>query len=338
MISFLFLTFAYSSKIFDITDSNSHQYLGKASIMVKFYAAHQKASYEIKSEFIKLAAYYRNLSFGQINCETNKNTCGKENITELPTMRLYLPDSFQDFYQYEGDIKADDMSDFIEDYFYENANRTNTPLKILNPLTYYKTIRNSSCSFIFFYEPPDHKAFLARELAKTFQFEENVTIGSVDCSLHTSLCKRNSKNQIILMKDNIQYPYKEEPIIKDITSFINYYCDTDRNPNGFLSDDYGTINDGNVYAQRFIRATKREKQESILAQCKTVEGAEFYVKVMERILDTGMDKFLKYYDTMKLHISQRKGTGKEIDDLKIKLNIMTYFLPEDYRGSTLEEL
>jgi hypothetical protein len=67
---------------------------------------------------------------------------------------------------------------------------------------------------------------------------------------------------------------------------------------------------------------------------KAIEGGEFYVRVMERYLPTGLDKLRKDVAGMAAILQERTGSIASLDGLKRRYNVFRQFLPAVESGES----
>ncbi|OHT08322.1 Thioredoxin family protein [Tritrichomonas foetus] len=326
MILFAFIRFI-SSEYVEITTTNQDDYLnGSRNSFVKFYSPSCFHCLEMEKAFTDASAFFDDVAFCGVNCADYTNICEKYNVTGTPTLIMFLENQTRQF-PYEGERTADGFTTFIEEITETSSKRPPAPVKKLNPLNYYKFLRKQNCSFVLFHDPPSYLADIVKSLARAFEPEENISFGIVDCIKYHNLCERNSNSDLVLFKNNIEMIYhdarKEEPLLH----FINHECGTSRGLDGLLSDDAGIIDEAYKIAAVF---NDSKNKEELVAQMEKIPGAEFYVTVMKKIMKDGFEKLQKDVERMDEIMTGRKASMKILDNMKIRYNIISLFLPFQY--------
>jgi hypothetical protein len=84
------------------------------------------------------------------------------------------------------------------------------------------------------------------------------------------------------------------------------------------------VPEADAIARAFANA---ENQSECVAQMQTIAGAEFYLKIMERIREKGTAELERNAAVMKKNIEKRAGSRVALDQMKRRYNVITRFLP-----------
>ncbi|OHS93403.1 Thioredoxin family protein [Tritrichomonas foetus] len=289
-------------------------------------------------DFSEASTFFKDADFGGVNCLDSDKLC--KDISGYPTIKLYKANSKEGI-EYEGDRSSDDFATFVSNHTGAAIHKIVSALKTLNPFNFEKNIYNSDCGFVMFYATWDKhsKHFLPqlREAASIFEPEPNVTLGSVDCQTYHDLCGNFSISDyptMILFKNGEQIPFQGAHIVGNVVNMINKKCGTQRGITGLLKDNVGLIEEANKLAVQFVDA---ENKNEIIEQMKKIEGADFYVKVMERIMKSGVDQLVKDMEKMKSFMDERKGSMTAIDGMKKRYNVFKVFAPKSTPVPTPEQ-
>jgi hypothetical protein len=110
--------------------------------------------------------------------------------------------------------------------------------------------------------------------------------------------------------------------------FINNQCGTEREVGGLLNATAGLNIEAAAIVRDFLKDTDR--REELIAKMRDVKGTEFYVDVMERIANGGVDDVVRAMEDLNEQFEGRE-TGQEnwemLDDMKRKYNVLALFNP-----------
>jgi hypothetical protein len=106
---------------------------------------------------------------------------------------------------------------------------------------------------------------------------------------------------------------------RDLVDLINAQCGTER------ADHVGTIPDADVIAMGFVFASNKE---DLIEQMKKIEGADFYVKVMERFMDKRLEKLKQDAIDMKNCLEKVTVSKAALDTMKRRYNVYPKFVPK----------
>jgi hypothetical protein len=117
-------------------------------------------------------------------------------------------------------------------------------------------------------------------------------------------------------------------LLNGFVQSVNRRCALDRRIDGLLGENAGRIAKADEIAREFVDA---ENREELVQAMKKIDGAEFYVKIMERIREKGVEQVTNDGAAMKVNLERRAGSRKTLDEIKKRYNVINSFLP---RGET----
>lgn len=324
----------------EVTAKNQNEIIGGPKpAFVKFYSPSCGHCAAMAEPFSEAASAYTDVVFGGVDCSEQDKICQKYDVSGYPTVYLFSADKKDEKVEFEGERTVDGFCDFIENYTHIKAKRPRKLMVDLNPVIFDNVLSKKKCTFVTFYAPwcGHCKHFLpqARLAAAAFEPDTNITIGAVNCEQYKNFCDERFSVSgfptIKLLKnpDDEPIPYSGPRTVKGIADFINENCGTERGVDGLLNDEAGIIPAATDIVQNYLSALKDSKDTAIyIAKMKEIEGADFYVKVIERINAKGLEQLAKDVDTMKGILEARKGSPKSLDGMKRRYNVFLEFLPK----------
>jgi protein disulfide-isomerase A6 len=233
-----------------------------------------------------------------------------------------------------GDRSPDGFADFIEKETGLKAKRPPRILADLTPQSFTKFQQDYNCSFIFYYSglcshcrkilPEIHAA------SPAFQFDNNSKMAILNCGLYDEFCINQDAGQYpiaLLYRGGETLKYEGENKADSIVAFINDKCGAQRAMDGNLNDEAGRILSDTV--RRIVAEFKKGgDRQKLIEEMKGVNGAEAYVKTMERIIANGDATVESDIAKMTEVIKQRKGSAVSIDGVKRRLNVFREFLTD----------
>jgi protein disulfide-isomerase A6 len=299
-------------------------------VFIKFTKTGSPTCERLKPDFERAATFFGDFPFLGANCFDVNLLCQDYDVTRYPTIGL-INQTAVSRRLFEGDRSADGFADFVESETGLKAKRPPRKLFDLTPISFPKFQTDYNCTFVVFYTPTcSHCLRLLPEVhlaSNAFEYERNAKLGIVNCQLFSELCENNSATAYPvakLFKNGVStLAYTGEKSQKGIVGFVNEQCQTRRGIDGFLNDDVGTIEGTEEVVTEFLNdVTKVETIEKM----KAIAGAEFYVKIMERIAGKGIDTVRKDAEVIEGMLAQRKGSAAALDGMKTRLNVMRRFV------------
>lgn len=170
----------------------------------------------------------------------------------------------------------------------------------------------------------------ARIIAKAFKSEENVSIGIIIRDKYRPLCAPvNDYGYPVAGRwtNNVYTPFNEMAIANLLLQDINENCDTFRRLDGFLEDHVGRVDAAKPFVDEFISTNDQQARKSIIERIKSVPGTEFYVKVMNRIMNEKEKKIMATIAKMEDMIHDENVNLKNRDLINKNLNVFKQFYP-----------
>ena len=324
-----------ASEVIELGDYDYYDYIGKDKpAFVKFYNPTCPHCFAMSDEFWQASEVFEGkVNFCAIDCIAHKGLCvEKFGIEKYPSVALFEKNSMTPI-PYENAMVAQDFAKFIE----ERTNITGTKIPKyfyeISPsnFEYWKT--SKKCAFAIYYSSvfPHHKRFLfeARRAAEIFEDEENVTLGIIRCDKYRELC-RKVRDDGYPVATRFTYgqevPFNDIALSNFVVSDINDNCGTHRKMDGTIEDDIGVVPEAEKYVELFMKGDEAQKKEAI-EKVKSINGAAYYAKVMERINKEGNDKVRETMHKMEKMMLNRSVSRKNRDIIKKNYNVFRVFFP-----------
>jgi len=191
--------------------------------------------------------------------------------------------------------------------------------------------------FVEFYAPwCGHCKSLApiwEQLALNFKSESEVVIAKIDADNYKDIAGRYDVTGFPTIKffpkdqKKSPLPYDGGRAEADFVTFLNEKTGTKRKAGGGLNDEAGRIASLDTIAHTF--ATQKDKRDATLAQAKQAAAsagkwADYYVKVMERILKSG-DQYVSDELTRLGKVAGGSIAPEKADEFTIRQNILRAF-------------
>uniref|UniRef100_A0A1B6D3Y5 DnaJ homolog subfamily C member 10 n=1 Tax=Clastoptera arizonana TaxID=38151 RepID=A0A1B6D3Y5_9HEMI len=150
---------------------------------------HLGAAAELDVEVKKLPAMLQQLNVGRVNCGHHATICSDLSVSRYPSFAVLKPGGGYEFYH--GTVSAHSVAQFAK----ESATAINlrTLSQHLFPQLVTESQDGNTVWFIDFYSPwcPPCLRFLP-ELRKASRTVDSVRFGTVDCTIHSQLCKEHN--------------------------------------------------------------------------------------------------------------------------------------------------
>jgi protein disulfide-isomerase A6 len=327
---FFFLASFCLSEYVELTSANVAAHIGGPKpIFVKFYSPSCGHCSAMAEDFANAANTFADVNFGGVDCAASSEICIAHNATAYPTLLLFVAESKSGI-EYKGTRSVDGFCDFVENYTDFKAKRPPRVLADVHPFSIHRHITENKCLLNIFYAPwcGHSKRFLpqARLAALAFQPELNITLGLTNCDQYHELCEEYDVKgypTIKLFKNGIVQPYAGGRLAEGVVDFVNKQCGTERSVSGLLNDRAGLVNNTEIIVNEFMQS---EDKQAVITRTKAVEGAEFYVTVMERYMKGGIGQLEKDVAIMSGLLDERKGSWTALDGMKKRLNVFRAFV------------
>lgn len=327
------------SNVISLNSSNYKQYIGgKDPVFVKFYSQYCAECNAMAEDFSEAAKAMETVRFAELNCPENEAICKELNVKKYPEIRLYFSESKKSM-EYHGKRVYEDFLDFIEQKTDLVANRQSQSSSQLNSEEIEQHIFSNNCSMTFFYVPWSKEAKDIKpnfqQSQQVFKNDDNISFTIIDCETHKSLCTKHNIASYPTIKLYKPYEQKarvykyENRDVKGIVHFVNTFCQANRLTSGLLNGKAGIIEGTDEVIAKFFSAQDRSE---IIPEMEKIPGTETYQAFMNRIIANGdyiMNEDLKTLD----HILDHSAvSGKGLDYIKIKRNILCQFMNNTEEG------
>jgi protein disulfide-isomerase A6 len=329
------LAAALCGEYFELTPDNAAQFIGgPRPILVKFYNPECPHCRAMADAFAACGRLFPGVLFGGMDCVANKRLCQAYNVNNYPTVHLFHAGSTEPV-DYDGDKTLASFADFVELHTSAKPGRraeAQSALRTLSPGDFQKFISSKSCPVVLFYKPSAAKSQLAlaaaEQIERAFAADPNVSVASLNCEKHSEACaqQRAADCPIVRIARGGTWREAESVGVDAVLAFVNEECGTDRGVDGLPGDGAGTVREADALVSQFLAA---EDRAAVIEAMKKIEGAEFYVRVMERWLEGGEEKLRKDAEGMKAILDQRKGSAASLDGLKRRYNVFRRFVRDE---------
>jgi hypothetical protein len=168
----------------------------------------------------------------------------------------------------------------------------------------------------------------ARIAGRSLIAEPNVSIGGVNCENFKELCETyniESFPGIKLFNDGTILDFSGDRSAEGVLSFLNEKCAINREVGGLLGPSAGLIPEAQPIVAEFL---SNADKKSVIQKMKKVPKADFYVKVMERYIASGIESIKQDMTKMMEIMKAGKVSWASIDGMKERYNIFAQFLPK----------
>jgi hypothetical protein len=156
------------------------------------------------------------------------------------------------------------------------------------------------------------------QAAAIFEADPNITIGTFDCEWYGIYChdigiemwpEYDDKDEFGVPSRIRGYArgtwvnYTGKMSLNGFVQSVNRRCALDRRIDGLLGENAGRIAKADKIAREFVDA---ENKEELVQAMKKIDGAEFYVKVMERIQEKDVEQVKNDAAAMKVILERRR--------------------------------
>ena len=306
-------------------------------MFVKFYSPNCGHCLAMKAYFDEASQMFRDVDFGGVDCTIHDKLCREYNVTGYPKIILFDVQNTTGAIFQDHNRDVDGFCDFIEEKLTVKALRPPKMLRELDPINYPEYINKSECLFVTFYVPwcRHCKEWLpeAKRVAYAFQADAGrISIGSLNCDLYKGLCHDNDITTYPTMRlisnhgQNITF-YNGSRNAADVVKWINEQCGSDRDINGMLSDNAGTLFSVKEYVENFINIADSNEIERRINEVSKF-NASLYVKYMKNVVNDGIEKCKDRLSIMKKVLDSKLASSKVLDNIKRRYNVLSQVLGE----------
>jgi protein disulfide-isomerase A6 len=326
----------------ELSPRNFWRYVGgDRPAVVNFYRAGCGKCGRVAGPYSEASTLFNGVVFGGVNCAVEDDLCRGFNLADTPRILLYAPGN-RTGAAYTGPRTVAGFVAHVEQETGQRALPSQTrKLTEFSPSAFERAFAPGKCGLALFYESEfvDFKHLLPQFGYLTFVYEPDptVVIGVVNCSKHADFCQarravRNPREgdeplSIIQIYSRDTWSVYEEAYQMDTwIATVNEECNVGRKVDGLLIDEAGRIPQADEIARDFVEALNKQP---LVEKLKAIEGAELYLKVIERFTAGGLDQLKKDVDSMKRNLDERKGSQAVLDGMKRRYNVYQQFIPRD---------
>jgi hypothetical protein len=337
----VFLSVVHSEYV-EITPKSLNKVIGSRPVFLKYYSSLDRHSIAMANDFSEASTRFPDVIFAGINCSEHDRFCEQHGASSIPVLRWYSRNSRIPI-DYDGGFYSEVFIEFVE-----SKAQTKARPSIMNRLIeltskkWERSITSATCGLVMFHiqscSDCEHMRPQVAQLTTVFEGVPNVTIATIDCGRYQALCKEadvemypdyddeedGTPPDFKLWSRGKWLNFTGRPTLRRFVSTINRECGVDRRIDGLLGDSAGRIAEADEIARQFIDA---EDQMTLIERTRTIPGAEFYVKVMERFVEKGFAQMKKDILTLKKNLAERKGSPNSLDLMKKRFNVFNSFLP-----------
>jgi thiol-disulfide isomerase/thioredoxin len=281
---------------------------------------------------------FPNVLFAGCNCSEEEDICEQLDVQAFPSLQLFLPRSRNGIVM-ESEATLPNIVEFLHKKTRLRAGPSpRDRLLELTHVSWTKFADRITCGLVLFHNSYcQHCRHFLPQLAlltKLFEGDRNVSIGAVNCSRFKELCRQLGVTEARNWEEGdatLRYFAKGtwtdwggNNMTRDLLELVNANCRTSRALDGLLNDKFGTIPQADAIAKRFVTA---DNKDELIEEMRRVDGAEFYVKVMTRYKEKGVEQIKSDAVRMKSNLDKRTGSTATLDVMKARYNVYIKFLP-----------
>jgi thiol-disulfide isomerase/thioredoxin len=331
------LAYLVSSEYIEINETNVELIGSSQGVFAKFIGTFCFPCRDVARDFSIASTLYTDVIFAIINCHFNEALCDRFNITLFPTFKFFPPGNAEGF-DYDATYTYPDLIRFIGNLSEFQPKPTPPPRLVeLTILNWANFVNTSKCGMVMFSSPncPDcvHLNPQFSHLSSAFAADGNISTGVIDCGKFGDLCIPSKfkmrphweENEpiIMLLVNGTFHNYTGPRFVPSFVQYVNENCGTNRGVDGLLSDSVGTIPAADEIAKEFMNA---HEKAPLIEKMKGIHGAEYYVKIMQRFVEKGLDQLKKDAVEMKSSLEYRKLSMPALDVMKKNYNVLVRFL------------
>ena len=306
-------------------------------IVVRFSSQHSSRSLQLQNDwnlFVQQFQENPNIITAHINCGKYRRLCLKEGEWNTPEIHLYYNNSM---IKYDGGMSHDSLTSWVYKNTGISGKELDNALLSPNNRTFHDLLAKKKCLFTVFHSAQkNNDEEIIQEVekaAKAFKRENDIGIAEIDISKFRSFYFDMKIVDLptfkLFIKNSDTINYEGHINAKDIVTFINDYCDSYRDVNGFLNERAGIIDEMDDIVTEFMKNQSHEMiQKAQLIQIPKNQQFDYYIEIMENILKKGNGFLMNEENKLEEELKQKRNNGSsdETDLIQIKLNILSVFL------------
>jgi thiol-disulfide isomerase/thioredoxin len=334
----LFAVFVASEYI-DINMNNVDKTIGGLhGVVAKFWSNYSFPCTDIAHDFSELSTIFTEIIFGGVNCPDSEDICEHYEIQQVPVIQIFPPGNRAGF-RYTGKPNIAELGTYLTNISGIKPRPTAPPnVTQFTPHNWDAFVNTALCGMVMF-APSScphcrHLGPQLSQLSSVYAGDGNVTVGVVNCSRFKDICSMarlwpgeeyDEFLPVLMTYSNGTFQNYTGPMfLASFVSEINHKCGTNRRTDGLLNDWAGTIKEADAIASEFMNATDKA---AVIEKMKRIEGADYYVKIMQRFIEKGVPQLKKDALGMKSNLENRKMSMPGLDAMKKNYNVFMRFLP-----------
>ncbi|KAK8886638.1 hypothetical protein M9Y10_042104 [Tritrichomonas musculus] len=301
----------------------------KKPLIVRFSSEHRPRSVQLNLDWKRFSEMYeafQDIRISHVNCGKYNRLCLREGCWDPPIVRLYMNNTVV---QYDGGMSYESLGEWARRYTGIQGKFIYLDVQSPNNRTFNQLIEEKKCVFVMFHKPNCKRCnYYLQSLAdigKAFKNEENVSICEVDTDKYKSFLfdyQIRKYPEFDLFIDGKRKIFEGEFTIENAIDYINDFCGTQRSESGELTIEVGLIDDASPIVEDFML----RKNPKYINDMKNIPGTEFYVEVMNNIIQKGNDYLFTEANRLSSLLAEQSASQTVQDKLKIKYNILSLFI------------
>lgn len=324
-----FILFFHLSKSYVIKFNNTNDLANKSINPLAIYCyrgSSKKVFKDAKKQIDLCSKFLPDIYFFIVNCsESNSTEICHKYCSSGNSYAMLRPG----YYIYEGESIAFDLVNFFERISGKKRIDFQTTYEELNPQTYTNYLNSKSSSLIAFLEITDKISDLMipqlQQLAFIYSGKPQIGVAYIDCKKYIDFCISQKVEYVPSLRayhGNAHTDYTGSRTFDDLIEFANKELHEFRSNDGTLDKRAGIV--PSLYPL-VIRFMKDNDKNDIIEKVKKVEGSEYYVALMKRILRNGDYAIEKEEEKIRKALKKSQEKLATNDILRSSLNILKEF-------------
>jgi thiol-disulfide isomerase/thioredoxin len=313
---------------------------GLHSAFVRFYSGGCGTCIRWALPFSEASTMFPNVTFGGVNCVEQSDVCERFGVRTFPVLRLFSPGT-TDPITYDGPRTTDGLVEFVA----QHTNVSPRPSQFgrlveLTAASFTKHFPPAKCGLLMYYAPScseyQHQLPQFAHLTYVYEGDSNISIGALNCEKQSDFCNERGIEDLCVENDTrpMYQTYTNGHFVNftwpgsfaSLVAHVNRACGVDRGTDGLLSDRAGRIEAADAIARDFADAFNKQ---DLIAKMKEIPGADFYVRIMERFMASGIEQLEKDRAAMRKSLDERKGSIAALDLIKKRWNMLMSFFSDE---------